>query len=98
MNNYPQPQTKSSIKPYVPTWGEIGKRLLLETGRALTPYAPQFVGKILDYPIHMMDRGYGIQVTRDKAGRFDLKFGQNLFQQQTPLFDDWNEEADCCDE
>ncbi len=98
MNNYPQPQNKSSMKPYVPTWGEIGKSLLLETGRALAPYAPDFVGKILDYPVHMMDRGYGIHVTRDKAGRFDLRFGQNLFQQQAPLFDDWNGEADHDDE
>lgn len=98
MNNYPQTRNESSVKSHVPTWGEIGKSLLLETGRALIPHFPQFIYKILDYPIHMMDCGYEIRVTRDRTGKFDLRLGQNIFQQQAPIFDDWENEEDHCNE
>ena len=60
MNNRENPE----LKTVVPTWGMVGKNLVLDAGRALIPSLPRMLDKILDYPVHAMRNGYGFHMNR----------------------------------
>lgn len=83
----------TNLRTYTPTWSDVGKRLLLDTGEAIIPSIPGFIGKILDYPMEAMRNGYEFHAKRTAYGETDVRFGKNLFSAQEPLFQDWG-----CDE
>lgn len=64
----------TELKTSVPTWGMVGKRLLLDAGSALIPSLPRILDKILDYPVQAMRNGYRFHMNRrgdDLSVRFD---------------------------
>lgn len=64
----------TELKTVVPTWGMVGKRLLLDAGSVLIPSLPRILDKILDYPVQAMRNGYGFHMNRrgdDLSIRFD---------------------------
>ena len=60
MNN----RENTELKTVVPTWGMVGKNLVLDAGRAMIPILPRILDKILDYPVHAMLNVYGFHMNR----------------------------------
>ena len=94
MNEIKNYDRNTNLKAYSPSWGDIGKRLLLDTGEAIIPSIPGFIGKILDYPVDAIKYGYEFHAKKTAYGDTEVRFGKNLFSAQENLFQDWGGDKD----